>query len=276
MFYIDIDFADISRLESHLQEAAETAMKKATQSLAAATHAHLIELANKQLKSRREPYISALSMRPDGDDVWLIVLDKSASWIEDGKKEGETIDDLLKSKNAKTAADGSKYAIIGFNHGPGLGKGGGATQAQLDLVSTVKAELKKRSIPYGKIETDSAGAPKIGMLHSLSIKNGPIKTQEGPGQGRGPLGQPRQGSTGKAFLEGIQIHQKSITNPDGSKGTKRSIVSFRTVSSKQKGSGKWVHPGLEGKKLMDEAAAWALNEFDKTIAPAILRDLEGL
>jgi hypothetical protein len=41
------------------------------------------------------------------------------------------------------------------------------------------------------------------------------------------------------------------------------------VSSKHKGN-KWIHPGYEAQKFMDEALEWASNVFDKEILPSIL------
>lgn len=271
MIKLDLDAADIFNLEAHLKDAAESAMKKATAGLAAAIDGHLREEAARKLKSRREMFVNALSMK-EVEGVWVVNLDKKAVWIDDGMQEHEMIDDLLKAKSAKTAADGSRYTIVPFKHGPGAGKTN-STEAQLDLVSTIKTALKKQDIPFGSIEKNADGTPKEGLLHKLDITSGPLKTANVPGQGKGPIGSVRQGSTGTPFLQRLNIYQKTTTNPDGSKSTKRSIMTFRTVSSKQKGTGKWVHPGLAPKNLMDEAFQWALQEWEKTIAPQTIADL---
>src|SRR6185369_6175367 len=111
------------------------------------------------------------------------------------------------------------------------------THAAKDLTDTIKAEMRRRKIPYGNLEKGADGQPKTGLLHSFDIMKAPNKTGEGPGQGKGPVGKVRQGPTGIPFLQNIRVYQKSVTDKKtGKSSVSKSIMTFRTVSSKQKGT----------------------------------------
>jgi hypothetical protein len=183
------------------------------------------------------------------------------------------LDALLASPKAKTSKDGSRYLTVPFDHSPGKGKTG-TTPAGKTLIDTIKNELKSRGIPFGKIEKGPDGKPLLGNLHSIDITKEPPKTGEGPGQGKGPIGDVRQGPTGIPFLQGIRISQKSVKDPKtGKEGVKRSIMTFRTASSKMKGTGRWVHPGLDPKNMMEEGAHWASDQWARIIGPEMVKNV---
>lgn len=164
----------------------------------------------------------------------------------------------------------SRYAVIPFQHNK---KSQNMTPAQKSLLDTIKSEFKNRKIPYGKLETDPSGKPKTGLLHSFDIKHAPIKTSNLPGQGKGRVGEVMQGPTGIPLLSGLRVYQKEVKTPDGKSKVHKAIITFRVVSSKDKGSGKWCHPGLVPKKFLDEAAAWALREFETKIQKQLIAEV---
>ncbi len=250
---------------------AQEVFSDAMRDLSAQAHAHLLEQVQSKLHSTRQKYIDALRFEQVEDGAWLITLEPSALWIEEGiPANREMIDDLLKSKKAKMSKDGSRYLSVPMQHNKGPSQ---QTPAQQDLTATLKSELKRRNIPYGKIEKDSAGNPKVGLLHKFDIRHGPMKTAHGPGQGKGLIGQVRQGSSGIPFLQGVRVYQKPVKDKTGKTSVQRSIMTFRTVSSKQKGSGKWVHPGLTPKHFFEETADWALQEWERRIKDKVLDSL---
>jgi hypothetical protein len=261
VIYLNLDIGDLLSLKD-LEDVAATESKKALQDLVIQTEAHIIEEVQAKLHSSREKYLEALHVEQVDADTWSIILDPDAMWIEEGMDEHEMIDDLLKSKSTKTAADGSKYLAVPFEHKKGPTQ---QTQAQRDLTSTIKQEMKDRGIPWGGLESDAAGQPKQGLIHSFDILTAPLKDGSGPGQGHGPIGAPRQGPTGVPFLAGVRVYQKPYKDKNGEEKMRRSVVTFRTASSKMKGSGRWVHPGLEAKKFLDEAAVWALKQWEEKI-----------
>ncbi len=268
MFFLNLDLGNINDLVKEFRPAAEKAMKDAARDLAAQTHAHIVEMVQEKLHSTRDKYIQAMNIDQVDEDTWVITLDKSAMWIEEGiAPNKDMLDGLLKSKKAKTAKDGSRYMVVPFQQNKGPAS---STPAQQSLTATLRAEMKKRKIPYGGLEKDDYGAPKMGLLHSFDIMKNPVKTHNGPGQGHGPKGAVRQGPTGIPFLQGVRIYQHQAKDREGKSKVQRSIMTFRVASSKHKGTGRWIHPGLEAKRFFDEAAAWAITTFETEIRDQIL------
>ena len=256
---LNLDLSSILDFSEGLKEKMDKALRTATQNLAMQAHAKILESVQSKLHSTREKYINALSFGQVDDSTWIINLDQSAMFIEEGVNPGSMLPGLLRSPKAKTSKEGHKYLVVPFQHNKNPGQ---QTQAGQDLTATIKAELKKRQIPFSKVERDEFGKAKTGRLHSFNIDDQPTKTHEGPGQGHGRIGQPRQGSTGIPFLRGISIYQHNV----GGK-IQKGIMTFRVASSAH--PDKWVHPGLEGRAFLEEAEDWARAEWIK-IASEIL------
>jgi hypothetical protein len=255
MINLNIDLGPLVDLNNELKPKLDIALKNAAQSLAAQAHAHILEQVQQKLHSTRQTYADALGFQQVNDTTWVINLDRNALWIEEGMPEHSMIDNLLRSPKAKMAKDGSKYLVVPFQHNKGPTQ---QTQAATDLTNTIKQELKKRQIPYGKIERDAKGQARTGLLHSFDIMKEPVKTHEGAGMGHGAVGAVRQGSTGIPFLQSVRIYQKNM----GGK-MQRGIMTFRVASSKHKNTEKWIHPGLEPRRFMDEAADWSLGIWEQ-------------
>ena len=250
-----------------LEDVAKAVGAEAMSNLVFATQTHIQEEVKQTLNSTRQIYLDNLHVEPIDGDTWAIILDSPAMWIEEGMSQHEMIDDLLKSDKARTTKKGSKVLSVPFEHKKGAAE---STSAQKDLTDTIKSEMKKRGIPYGGLEKDGGGQPKLGLLHSFDITSGPLKTSMGPGQGAGPIGAVRQGPTGVPFLAGVRVYQKSYKDKMGKDHVKKSVVTFRTVSSEMKGSGRWVHPGTRAHKFLDEGAEWAQKEFEDNIKEQLI------
>jgi len=285
MFRVEIDAGQVAAKLGQVPEQIMPLLQKGASALAAQTHAHVIQQVQEKLKSTREKYLSALHFSQVNDHTWLVSLEKEAFWIEDGIEPGrEMIDDLLKARPGKgpvkTAADGSRFRVIPFQHNKAPTR---TWDPALALQETVKKELKNRGIPYGKIESDSSGAPKVGLLHKFDIMNAPLKTHKGPGQGWGLPNEVRKGPTGIPFLQGVRVYQNLVKDKDGNQvldkmgqpKVSRQIMTFRIVSSKHKGTGRWVHPGLTPRKFLDEAYRWANETWENQILPELQKELEG-
>lgn len=297
---LHIDTSELAGVEKALSEDVMKKMRQATELLATQTHAHIVEEANSKLRSRLRPFLQNLTFGEVGENVWAVTVLKGGMWVEEGLSQHEMIDDLLKSKNAKTAKDGSRYTVVPFQHnkGPTYQSAGEAA-----LLNTLKQALRKENIPYGKIERNEDGSPKKGLLHSLDIDTPNINDarthltprphmQDDLGRFAGPQAyrqrnSPRptgqEGPGGRPFLWGVRVYQNALKGKDGEplfdkKGFERvgrNIMTFRVASSKQKGTGAWMHPGLEGKKFLDEAYDWAIKEWETKIAPQLLGDILG-
>ncbi len=259
---IVIDLAEIREQYSLLEKQLEEKLTAAAASLATQTHAHILEQANSRLKTRREAFIEALQFEQLDSQTWAITVPQSARWIEDGMPQHNMLDDLLKSPKAKTSKDGGKYIVIPFKHNKGPTQ---QTPQQTSLLDTIKKVLKEKEIPYGKIEKNTDGSPKQGLLHKIDIAQP----------------SPKAAHHTNHLLEGIRIYQKGKKNADGSpklgkdghQSVSREIMTFRVATSKQKGTGKWDHPGLEAMNFLDEAHEWAMRLWESEIQPQILQSL---
>lgn len=282
MINCNIDLAEFKELLD-VGKVSEKAVQEAAAHLTMALHGKIKELAQQKLHSRRKLFLEHFHYDQVDEDTWVVTLDAEARWIDDGSRPHDMLEDLLKSPKAKTAKDGSKYLVVPFKHGPGLGKGT-TTPAQQDLTSAVKSEMRSRGIPFGSIERDAAGAAKVGRLHSFSIDHNPQKTSHSPQQGRGPIGDVRQGPNqrqvvgggpsggGTPFLKNVSVYQ----TPDASRksGVRRDIMTFRVASSKHRDQDRWQHPGNEAMNLMEEGLDSVLKEFQSKIAPEILAKIK--
>jgi hypothetical protein len=237
-----------------------------------------------------------------GDGLWEIKLGAEASWIEEGRQPGFQ-EDLLrkgpfsKSKSGpKTAADGSVYRVIPFEHMKGPSR---QTPAERTLTATLKSALKATKTPYAKIERDSSNAPISGMLRSFKGAAGDAITPTRPswanpkggpqgnfvnnqGFGHGVPGiQKMQGPTGIPFMRGLSVYQSPLFDSSGapkldSKGLQKatkSAVTFRVISSKHRGAGRWDHPGLEAMGFFEKTYTWIENQWETQMLPEILKKL---
>ena len=228
-----------------LKKQVEEALTQGVRQMASMTHAKTQELASAKLQSTRQTYLDNLEFQEVDNGIWIVSLDQPALWIEEGRKAGDMTEDLLR-KNAKISKDGFKYKAIPFGHG----KTPSQTPASaLMFLNHVKALLKSRKIPYKKIEYNNDGSPRLGRLHTIKDINS-LK----------PSARASHGA-----LDSLTIYQRKL--PSGK--VRRDIMTFRVVSSKHKGS-KWIHPGFEPKKFMDEALKWAEKIFNDEILPSIL------
>jgi hypothetical protein len=278
MFRFNVDVSAISNMVNRAETELLPAVTEAVKGLSFQTHAHILEKVQTSLHSSRETYVDSLHYTALSDNTFLIALDRKAWWIEDGIQPGtEMVDYLLRqadpsSKPPKMSKSGALYRVIPFLHSKGPTS---QTPYQQELKETIRKELSNRGIPYAKLELDASGKPKIGKLHSFDIMNKPTKTHHGVGQGWGDIGKPRVGATGIPFLQGVTIYQNEYKTKQGETKVQRQIMTFRVVSSKHKGTGRWVHPGFEGKDFLKDGFEWAKQEWDTKIVPEILNQFAG-
>ncbi len=238
---INIDAEAISSLFGEIKDEVEKDLYDATEALARRTEAKVRELAAEKLNSTFDIFTSALEFQEIQKGLYVIELDEKALWVEDGRKSGSMVDDLLR-KNAKTSKSGEKYKVIPFKHDKNPSQ---QTVKAKAITQMVKAELKKRNIPYKKLELDKTGNPRLGMLHAL--KN---------------ISSPKPSKNAKyGALDGLAIYQRK----DAKGKVKRDIMTFRVVKESHKNEGLWEHPGLEGAHIFEEAYDWAVREFDQML-----------
>lgn len=263
MLQINVDMSDLRSLGA-IDSEIEAFAKEESQKLSMMAHAHMTELANERLHSRRQMFLEALSFKED-QDAYVIELAAKAVFIDEGMPPHNMLEDLLSSPKAKRSASGSMYLIVPMDHSPNRGATN-TPASQMDIVGAVKKALKQNQIPWAKVERYSNGQPKLGRLHKLDITDQPLKTKEGAGQGHGKIGDVRQGNTGIPFLKGLSVYQSD----NGKGGVTRSVLTFRVASSSQQGSGKWEHPGLTPTNIFQDTYDWCLEQVEKQILPDLM------
>jgi hypothetical protein len=268
VFIINIDVSDLTDLLD-LKEVAEEEIQKAAADLTIATKGKIMELANEKLHSRRGMFLEGLTNFKLDNNTWVINLDAKVRWIDDGMDEHSMLDDLLKSKKAKRAKDGSTYVVVPFQHNKGKQN---MTPAQQSLLNTIKKEMAKVGASPDKIENYANGSPKLGLVRSLDITQAPVSTAA-LRIGRGPRGSVAQGPTGIPLLKGVRVYQAPIPDysPAGQTKVGRYVMTFRVASSKHRNQGgRWHHPGTEATNLMEEGLKWAMETWESKIAPSVL------
>lgn len=256
---------DISSLTQYLNDFTKEIVKdvqKSVQALANDTHTHIKEEAQNKLHSFREQYLKSLAPAEQIDNfLWVITLNSDATWIEEGIPQPYDMKDgLLKTERpgskgkVQFTKDGHRYRIVPMNQAKTPTEISPNTAGyETSMVNKVKSELKKKGIPYKKLELDKNGSPRIGRLHSLDIDS------YTPGKGNTPQ------------LHGINIYQTK--QKDGS--VKRQITTFRIVTDRDNQKDKWIHPPVEARNFFLEAKSWAEKEWESKILPALTEKYQG-
>jgi hypothetical protein len=274
VFQINLDLGSLSDLSESVRAKVQRELSRAAGDLAAQTYAHIVEQVNEKLHSTREQYLEGLSIDKLAEGSWVVALDPKATWIEDGMERHEMIQQILSGgQPARVAKDGTtRYKIIPFkiNKAPTR-----LTAAGRDLKNAAQSAMREQGMPWGKIEKDGEGNPIHGKLHKLDVMNKPIKTFHGAGQGHGPIGDVRQGLTGTPFLKGVNVFQNLVRGKTGRLYTQKDVLTFRVISSKHMGTGRWIHPGVPARHFFDEAYRWSSNIWDTKIKNQILSRARG-
>lgn len=245
----NIDAGKIAEQFKEFALEVERDLQKAVANLAAITDAKIKEMASQELKTSRQTFIDSLGFEEISPGVWVISVDESGLWVEEGITANMDLKPGLLAKNAKTSKSGNKYKVIPFDYGKNPSQ---VTPSAQIIVAHLRDSLKKEKVSFKKIERNADGSPKIGKLHEFNFGN-PGGRMGGPGKGNTPA------------LKGLSIYQHMTA----AGGVKRSIMTFRTVSSGPASSGKWIHPGEEGKKFMDRAMVFCMDIWEKQILPEI-------
>jgi hypothetical protein len=246
---IIINAEELAKEFKEFAEEAKKDIEQGVKRLAAQAYAKGAELAKQQLKSSRDKFLENFTYEEIAPVVHVVSVLNPALFIEDGlPKDFDMKPGLLKSSKTKTGDNGYKYLNVPFKHNKAPSS---MTPAAVDILNRIKGKLKEEKVPYEKLELDANGSPRIGKLHSFNWGGN----------------KPGKGNTGD--LQRVTVYQ-SMT-PEGR--VRKDIMTFRTVTNnpKSKGANKWHHPGIEGKKFLDQIERWAMNEWDQGIWPEIQR-----
>lgn len=262
MINIKVDISDFLSL-SKMEEVLKSELDKIGMQVAQEAYAHAIEEADKKLHTTKDIFVENLSVGKE-DDVYVLVLDASAVWTDDGQEPHSMIDSLLNSPKAKMGKNG-KYLVVPFQANKE-----GKTGAKANLIETIKSSMKDRNIGFNDIETNPDGSAKTGLLHKFDINENPLNAAPNKIRGHGGFGSPLQGKDGIPFLHGVRVYQKKVKNQSGGESIKRFVGTFRTVSESQRNSTKWHHPGSEGGHIFEETEEYIKRKFSEDYLSKIL------
>jgi len=237
---------NVNEVLSHFQDIkkqAKSDITKSVENLASMTHAKVLELASDNLKSLSQKYMENVEFDNPTPNLWIVSLKEPALFIEEGRKSG-FMDELLNGKSARYSKKGVKYAIIPFKHSTNPSQQ--STKAQR-LANEIKQGLRQAGIVWNKIEKNPDGSPRLGRLHTLNIESAKLKPFH---------------KTPATY--GVSVYQHQTLN-----GARRDIMTFRIITEKHRAEGLWFHPGMKGKRFLDQAFEWAMHTWEKEILPAM-------
>lgn len=247
---LELDDGGLLAMFKEYAELISKDLDQGLKTLAVATHTHITELAQKELKTSRKQFMENLTWSEIAPGVYAVTIHAPAVWIDNGFPSSFDMKPGL-LKDAKVSKDGVRYKVIPMDKG--------APPTQLDdsgkhTLEMLKKGLKDKKVPLRKLEFNPDGSPKLGKIHSFDF-GGKI-----PGKGVTPI------------LDRVNIYQHQ--NSKTGKVT-RQITTFRTVTDGKSQEGKWVHPSLEGKHFLDRAVIFADQHWTNNILPEILRRYTG-
>lgn len=243
---ITIDTRAIAESFKELAAEVQADLNKGVAQLAAATHSKVAEMANSELHSSKKTFTDNLGFQQVAPGLWVVSIDEKALWIEEGIEANKDMKpDLLKNATGQDK-EGYRTKTIPFEHSKAPSQMNGYAQG---LQAKIKSELRKRDLPYKKIERNENGSPRLGKLHTFDFKGGRAKS-----------------SWTDDPLTRVTIYQ-TLTK---SGNVRRDIMTFRTVSDNPNQKDKWIHPGMDGKKFLDRAQTWAETTWENEILPAIM------
>lgn len=233
MFELSIDIRkilDLEKLPDHLKDIA----KDLEEQVAQRAYAHVVELVNQRLHTRKQTYLDALSVKKDSDKT-SIILDEKAGWIEDGQDPFNLIPGAIKSAKAKVSRAGNKYLVVPINKG--------STSAGSSLLSTLKSESALLN------QSDNKNSSAFDSVLQKTVKGNSYDSLK----------------KSKQSVLSHSVYQKKTkaTQAPVSKASQ-----FRTISEKAKPPS-WDHPGNEPVGLMKETEEWLEKQVDELVGKAI-------
>lgn len=294
LFRFRVNIDEVSRQLGTTADIIEKNVKQAVRLISIQAHDYIIQKASTELDgTKREMYLglgkfgTKASGKSDSepgvnteaknvrwnklsDGVWVVTLDESASWLEEGRPVTDmaTPEWLLKPGKVKVAKDGSTYRAIPMTKMKGnkptfstglLGEGPGG-----DVLSAVKSAARKQNVSLSKIEM-ADGQPKLGVLHKLNVKE-PFTRLDHPSWFSKPRNSEEAAATGLKTHQGIfHLQGAVVMQRKNAKGqVKKETVVFRTVSSKHKGY-RWQAPAQAPLGFFKAAYEFANKQWEEAI-----------
>lgn len=273
-FDFKINLDEVSSKLGQKRDAIEGRIQQEVANLSISTHAFVVNYAQEKLKGfQRQLFFgkdnSNVRWQQISEGMWVVEIDESVRWIEEGRDRTFMGDWLLKpgAPGVKTAKDGSQYRVIPM--GQAKGAGGKKDNSDPFLQTMIKGALKNNNISLNRIEKGIDGKPKLGVLHKLDIKI----SHRTPDHDKF-FSKPRTPETAKQiglkphsghfFLSNAVVLQREVER-NGKKSISKEVVTFRVISSKHKAEGRWFYPRVEALNAIPEAFKYAEGEWERIV-----------
>mgnify|MGYP003108822861 CR=1 FL=1 len=214
---------------------------------------HAENLANQLPNSLGNIYKESLYIEQESENIITVGIREEALWIEEGRK-GGFMSELL--KDGKVSKDGSRYRVIPMEKKTSIKSANASSSSGTDLIDDLKGFFRSQGIRYSKdraLSMDENGSPRIGRIHSFSIKD--LRDSRN-----------KSAQSLSKNLQGVSVFQNKNSNTGK---VERSIMTFRVISDKSKSKGKWNHPGRSPERIIDETFKWVQDTYQRDLLPAL-------
>lgn len=269
-FKLESDLTDLAaKLKSDIDKLKAKADQEAKR-IAVTTHAFIIAKAKSELNSfQQQAYLGKneenLRYSKLGEGIYLIELDSEANFIEDGSPKRFMKWLLDNNPKAKTAKDGSRYAHIPFSHSKSSSTKN-VNDSKSAFYDIISKRLKEENIDLNKIEKNSDGTPKLGIVHKINT-NSIIASEKNRLNFSNPRSQEMAAKIGLKPHSGIhKLENLFITQRKGKSGEiVKEAVTIRTISSKHEAEGRWYYPQIKPFKGMQTGYEFAKSQMEEAV-----------
>lgn len=269
--HISVNIDEVAKKLELLSDDIKQTIKQAIEALSVSTHAFIVDKAQKELKGWKRDFFlgdkgSNVRWSKVGDGIWMVELDPSVAWMEQGRP--KTFQSwLLEGPNVKTNKKGEKYRVIPMGQ---KGLAGDKYNNPVPSVdTTIKNVLKQNKISLKGIEKNDDGTPKLGILHRVNFES-PFTQSQTPDLFSKPRTPDQAALTGLKPHGGIH-HLQGLTVTQRMQGKKvvREAITFRVIHEAHEKEGRWFAPEVKPLNFMQQAHEWALKQWSDTILPQI-------
>lgn len=246
---IKLDVSELEKAFSFVKDINKR-LSDAMENLAQAAYAQAIKLAQTKLKETRNIFLENFSLVKEGSassPVYVLLLKEKAVWIDEGFPEHNMKDTHLNGKDSM---------VIPFQHNKNQSSMMGENQKA--RYNEIKKFLKKQGVGLDKPINDNSGKPIISSKNSVKAAKSFANV---PSAKVGKV-------SGESVLNRLNIYQHEVRQKDGSTKVAKTMMTFRTLSSKS-GPDEWQVPARKAADIMDETFDFIIQNYQRILTESI-------
>lgn len=264
-FKVDEGFSDaVLNAASGAISATNNAMKGVIREITEMAYGRAQELAAERLRSTRQQYINGLKFEEAGEGIFVLSLDPSVAYLEEGFSAFDMIKaGLARGAKSQLNKNNERFVRIPFEHSKGA--------------ASPSSPENKRPIQQsqGSQTTKGSLAADLKKLEQIFGANGQTKGPSGNDL-TGKVWSMRKSTSGPQWNYQDALGRKDTQTVTGvsqllsgltkvqyegkAEKTKSAYLTWRTATDKP-GSGKWIHPGMAGAKIFPDVEKWIEEQF---------------